>query len=150
MPPVEPTRSSVAWLLREFLIIVALSSVCLLAIIQTVQYHVRVFLADAPPCASTERSSPCTPSDRIALHLADLSPLDVLTATTICGAVILLTIEVAVRVLLWTGWVPARCTREDDVEACVAVFPVGARIDSKSGGEDEPKPRLSDVSSLSL
>ncbi|KAF7340573.1 hypothetical protein MSAN_02128800 [Mycena sanguinolenta] len=113
MPP--DASSHLAWVVREFLIIVALSFVCLLAIIQAIQYQFRVF--ETPSC--TEQA-PCTPCARVSLHLAALSPLEVLKITTICAASVLISIEIAVRVLLFMEWLPPDCTRIDDAEASTA------------------------------
>ncbi|KAJ6452433.1 hypothetical protein C8R45DRAFT_1040635 [Mycena sanguinolenta] len=111
----DASQRHLAWVVREFLIIVALSFVCLLAIIQAVQYHFRVF--ETPSC--TEQA-PCTPCARISLHLAALSPLEVLKITTICAASVLISIEIAVRILLFMGWLPPDCARIDDAEVGVA------------------------------
>ncbi|KAF8171012.1 hypothetical protein K438DRAFT_2024133 [Mycena galopus ATCC 62051] len=137
----EPTHISVVWILREFVIIVALSSVCLFALIQTVQYHARVSFGDASPCATVDSSS-CAPFMRVSLHFTAPSPLDVLKITASCTAVVLLAIEVAVRMVLYMGWVPAHCNgaKTDDVEAYVCV-PINRK------GEERSKPL--DVLSLS-
>ncbi|KAJ6461858.1 hypothetical protein C8R47DRAFT_1327371 [Mycena vitilis] len=125
-----PLSRRAADLLREFIITVALSSVVLLTILYTVQYHVWLFLREAPPCA--ERTS-CTPCTRVSLHLAALSPLDVVEITTVCAALVFIGMEVVARILLLLGWTP-RCTRTPDAEADGSGIERGEmRRDEKAG-----------------
>ncbi|KAJ7926754.1 hypothetical protein B0H13DRAFT_1972322, partial [Mycena leptocephala] len=118
-PSTTHGHGSLTWLVREFVIIVAFSFLCLLAILQAVQYHVRLFLTETvtPPCTEHAlcSSSPCA---QIALHLAALSPLDVLEITTTCAALVFIGMEVSARILLCMGWVPVP-SRADDAEAGV-------------------------------
>jgi hypothetical protein len=138
--PSADAHSNLAWLAREFLITVALSFLCLLAIIQTVQYNARLSVVETLPC--TEQSSSCTPCARISLHLAALSPLDILKVTTICAALVFVGMEAAARVLLRMGWLPASSPRAGDAEACVIEAPGKVWTDRKV----DPIPRLGVIS----
>ncbi|KAJ7635471.1 hypothetical protein DFH06DRAFT_1220644 [Mycena polygramma] len=121
-----PLSRRVADLLREFIITVALSSMVLLVILYTVQYHVWLFVREAQPCTS------CTPCTRVSLHLAALSPLDVVKITTVCAALVFIGMEVAARILLCMGWIP-RSTRMADAEAEVGAIERGEiRSDEKA------------------
>ncbi|KAF8202729.1 hypothetical protein K438DRAFT_2015280 [Mycena galopus ATCC 62051] len=120
------------WVVREFLIIVALSSISLLAIIQIIQYQVRILLIEAvtPPCKEPRAS--CVPLARLSLQLDALSPLDVLTITALSTILVFSGIETARRMLLSMGWLPDS-TAADDVEACSMVLPgEEVRIDWKA------------------
>ncbi|KAJ6540733.1 hypothetical protein B0H19DRAFT_1381691 [Mycena capillaripes] len=130
--PPAPLRLRLATILREFIITVVLAFLCLLAILHTVQYHVRIFLSDAPPSTDLA-SSPCA---RVSLHLAALSPLDVLKITVICAALVFLGMEAAARILSLMGWTPAR--RTHDVEARFATIEGDGWRDEKAESELRP------------
>ncbi|KAF7369590.1 hypothetical protein MVEN_00289700 [Mycena venus] len=118
LSPSEATPRTLVLLLREFLITVALSFLCLFGILHTFQSQIHLFLREMPPCTETS-SSTCTPCDRVSLHFAALSPLDILKVTTICAALVLITMEAVARISLHMGWSVARSTRDGDTETGV-------------------------------
>jgi hypothetical protein len=141
--PSEATRRSLALLLREFLITVGLSFLCLLGILHTLQSQIQLFLRETSPCTDTSSSS-CTSCARVSLHLAAVSPLDVLKVTTICAAVVFITMEAVAWILLRMGW-SARSTRDGDAEAGVGVEEAAETWMDRKGELPKPRP---DVFSL--
>ncbi|KAJ7088757.1 hypothetical protein B0H15DRAFT_930839 [Mycena belliarum] len=102
-------------LAREFTLTAALASVCLLALLHAVEYHMRrCLLRDAHNGTGTEAPSRCA---RIALQLADVEPLTVLQITTACTALVFLGMGIGLRL----SWIWASALRTDDAET-------GARV----------------------
>ncbi|KAJ7451351.1 hypothetical protein FB451DRAFT_707206 [Mycena latifolia] len=98
--PDAPLPNRFVHLACEFFVTVALASICLLAILHTVQYHVRLFLGAGSPC------------ERVALELAAVSPLAILKITAVCAALVLLALEACAH----TGRFTARSRRMPDPE----------------------------------
>ncbi|KAJ7177185.1 hypothetical protein C8R46DRAFT_1188771 [Mycena filopes] len=99
--------------LREFAITVLLAFLCLLALLHTIQYHVRLFVASERSLASTscppqssQSADPEDGSSAVSLHLASLSPLAVLKITTVCALLVFLAMELAARALRRPAWSP--------------------------------------------
>jgi hypothetical protein len=107
MPPETPPRRLVH-LAREFLITVALAFLCLLALLHTIQYHIRLLLGESAPCET------CAPCVRLSLEIAALAPLAVLKITTICALMVFMCIEVTERIAARFGLARSRV---QDVEA---------------------------------
>jgi hypothetical protein len=141
--PSEATHRSLALLLHEFLTTVALSFLCLLGILHTLQYQAQLFLSETPPCTETSSlSSACTPCARVSLHLAALSPLDVLKVTTICAALVFITMEAAAGILLRMGWSCPRSgsMRHGDAEAGIGVEEAGEMWTDREAELSKPRP----------
>ncbi|KAJ6489384.1 hypothetical protein DFH09DRAFT_378755 [Mycena vulgaris] len=124
-PTASASRAAYAHLAREFLITVALSFCCLLALLHTVQCHVLIFFGADTPCP------PCA-------ALAALSPLAVLKTTALFTLLVFVAMEALVRATRRLGWAPS--TRTDDAEMGVEDAERGAG-EKWSYEKVEPKPR---------
>ncbi|KAJ6489373.1 hypothetical protein DFH09DRAFT_1209254 [Mycena vulgaris] len=124
-PTASASRAAYAHLAREFLITVALSFCCLLALLHTVQYHVLIFFGADTPCP------PCA-------ALAALSPLAVLKITTLCALLVFVVMEALGCAARRLGWAPS--TRTDDAEMGVEDTERGTG-ENRSYEEVGPKPR---------
>ncbi|KAJ6489370.1 hypothetical protein DFH09DRAFT_1209251 [Mycena vulgaris] len=124
-PTASASHAAYAHLAREFLITVALSFCCLLALLHTVQCHVLIFFGADTPCP------PCA-------ALAALSPLAVLKTTTLCALLVFVIMEALACAARRLGWAPS--TRTDDAEMGVENAERGAG-EHQSYEKVEPKPR---------
>ncbi|KAJ7762929.1 hypothetical protein B0H16DRAFT_1528179 [Mycena metata] len=129
--PPTTTITTISTLLREFTITVVLSFLCLLALLFTIQYHIRLFLGggELPSCPSCTRApTPCPHTDTDTRVFVSLSPLDVLKITTVCALFVFVSMELVARALRRPGLslldTPGDPNSNfDDVEAALRALP---------------------------